>query len=150
MEKYINTIIQYEENIFYLKLCLNNIKKINNLSINRELFQKKIKDDLIFIQKCIEILYQHLMQNDKLITKNEQLHSLHNLMLLYIEEVEILIKRQFIKKSHFEDITFLNKKNIETISQILNSINSDINKEDLTTNEELNILLMDDNTGDEE
>ena len=150
MDKYTNTIIQYEENIFYLKLCLNTIKKSNSISINRELFQQKIKDDLIFIQKCIEILYEHLTNNHKLITKNEQLHSIHSLMQMYNTETELLVAKHLLNKAEFIDILLQNRNYIEKISYTLSKIEMDDNREDLTTNEELNILFMDEGSDNDE
>lgn len=150
MEKFINSIIQYEENIFYLKLLLNNIKKVHLVNINRELFQTKIKDDLIFINKTSGILFEHLLSNKKLITKDEQLHSIHGLKDLFIQEITNLINNDFIKKDDFIDIILSNKKDLTKIEEILDKINRELNKEDLTTNEELNILFMEDTIIEEE
>ncbi|MGL1892139.1 MAG: hypothetical protein OCD02_10970 [Spirochaetaceae bacterium] len=144
MENITNTLIQYEENIFYLKLSLNNIKKAQLLNINRELFQNKIKQDLAFIQKCTNVLYEHLQKNSKFITMNEQLHSIQSLKKLFNREVNSLIKSGFIKKSDFIEQLEINNFDIEKISDKISEIADDVNKEDLTTNEELNILLMDD------
>lgn len=150
MEKFINNMIQYEENIFYLKLSLNNIKKAHLLNINRELFQKKIKDDLIFIHKTSQVLLEHLLENQKLITKDEHLHSIHNLKDLYIIEINSLIKNKFIKRNDFSDIIETNRMDMNKIEEILEKINKELNKEDLTTNEELNILFMEDNMDEKE
>lgn len=150
MEKFINKIIQYEENIFYLKLQLNNIKRSHLLNINRELFHKKIKDDLIFIDKTVQILYHHLLKNDKLITKDEQLHSIMNLKTLFLKECNTLISSSSIKESDFIVLMDTNKKDIDYINEILSVFVSELNREDLTTNEELNILFMEDTLENEE
>lgn len=150
MEKIINSIIQYEENIFYLKLLLNNIKKAHLLNINRELFQTKIKSDLIFINKTSAILFEHLLANQKLITKDEQLHSIHGLKDLFIKEINNLINNNFIRQQDFTEIIQTNKSDLNKIEEILDKINRELNNEDLTTNEELNILFMEDNSDDKE
>lgn len=149
MEKLINNIIHYEENIFYLKLYLNNIRKIESLNINGELFQKKIKDDLIFIDKTGKILMEHLFSNDKLLKKNDHFHSLSTLKKVFITEIETLISKNFVKSGDFSEIVKQNLKDIEVIDNLLDQLNKD-SSEDLTTNEELNILFMDDNKDDEE
>ncbi|QEN06112.1 hypothetical protein EW093_15935 [Thiospirochaeta perfilievii] len=144
MEKLTNSLIRYEENIFYLKLTINNITKARFLNINMELFQKKLKDDLIFIYKTSNILFEHLLTNKKLITKDEQLHSMLGLKNLFIDEIKELSKRDFIKQEDFSEIIQTNKEDINKIERVLDEIYKEINKEDLTTNEELNILFMED------
>ena len=143
MENLKNEIIQYEENLFYLKLLLNNIAQTDKLNINTELFHLKIKEDLIFIDKTAKILYDHLLKNSKLLTKNEHLHSIMELKQLYNNLCLLLINKSIIKESDFFDSIDNNNSDIETINEILFKVNSEKIREDLTTNEELNILFMD-------
>lgn len=150
MENFINKIIQYEENIFYLKMMLNNIKKSHYLNINNELFNLKIKNDLLFIDKTNKILFEHLVKNDKLITKDEHLHSILELKRQFLSECTTLIKKGLIRDEDFSLLMLNNKKDIEIISGLLFSTQKDLNREDLTTNEELNILFMDENLQEKE
>lgn len=149
MENITNKLIQYEENIFYLKLTLNNIKKARLLNINRELFQNKIKEDLNFIFKCSTVLYDHLQKNSKILILNEQLHSIQGLKCLFNSEVNSLIKLGFLKESDFSEQVELNCRDISNISDRILELNGDSNNEDITTNEELNILLMEEDKIDE-
>lgn len=150
MEKFTNTNIQYEENIFYLKLTLNNIKKAPLLNVNRELFQKKIKDELLFIKKCCKVLFEKLIKNSKLITRDKLLHDILNLKNLYIETIRELDSRNYIKISEFSDYLDQYQKDIKYINSLLLDQDQIESKEDLTTNEELNILFMDNSNKDEE
>ncbi|OQY40557.1 MAG: hypothetical protein B6229_01440 [Spirochaetaceae bacterium 4572_7] len=148
MEKYNNSSIQYEDNIFYLKISLINLKKASLLSINRELFQKKVKEDLLFIEKCSEILYEKLLQNNKLITRNKLLHDILTLKSLFNLTTATLISANFIKKIEFQDILNSNSSDISYISGLLDKEFDSEYKEDLITNEELNILFTDDSDKD--
>lgn len=150
MEKFVNTNIQYEENIFYLKLALNSIKKAPLLNINKELFQKKIKDDLLFIKKCTKILYDKLLGNTKLITRDKLLHDILNLKDLYVQILNDLNKAGYIKINDFQESLNKNKEDINYINSILINHTQNDHKEDLTTNEELNILLMENDDKEDE
>lgn len=150
MEKFINTNIQYEENIFYLKLILNNLKKAALLNLNKELFKKKIKEDLMFIKKCSNILYDRLLKNSKLITRDKLLHDILNLKNLYIETIYELDNKDLISKSDFTDDIGIFESDISHINSLLADQSKNDLKEDLTTNEELNILFMDNSFKDEE
>jgi len=141
METITNNIIHYEEDIFYLKLFLNNLSKANLLNINHELFNSKIKQDIEFIHKSAKIIYEHLLQNNKLITKHEQLHSILTLKVLFINEIKLLNNKQYININDFLTIVEDNNKDISNIEKILSNLHDNNNKEDLTTNEELNILM---------
>lgn len=147
MEILENRIIHYEENIFYLKLQLNDIKKIENLTLNLELFRKKIEADMTFIFETSQKLYENLLQNDKLIIKNEQIHSILTLKCLYNQTCNVLINKGVLKES---DITSYLDQNINDIN-VINStyLDSEVNNEDITTNEELNILFMDEDSDEE-
>lgn len=147
MEFLENRIIQYEENIFYLKLLLNNIKKIEKINLNIELFNKKIKEDMSFIYDTAQGLYNNLLKNDKLIIKNEQIHSILTLKCLYNQTCDLLVKKGFLNKSDVEDLIIQNKKDIDVINN--SYLDSEHNKEDITTNEELNILFMDEGSDEE-
>lgn len=150
MENFINKIIQYEENIFYLKILLNNIKKSHVLNINTELFHLKIKNDMIFIDKTTQILFEHLQKSDKLITKDEQMHSILELKQLYLKECSNLIANGLLREEDFSNSISNNRKDIDIINDVLFKLERNLNKEDLTTNEELNILFMDDSFNDKE
>ena len=142
MENLINKIIHYEENIFYLKILVNNIKKSLIININTELFHLKIKEDLLFIDKTTKILFEHLLKNKKLLSKDEHLHSIMELKKIYVNQCIALIEKNFIKESDFIDSISNNNKDIETINELLFKLEQDLTREDLTTNEELNFLFM--------
>lgn len=149
MEKINNSNIQYDENIFYLKHMLNSIEVGINTNTNKELFQKKIKDDLLFIYKCKNILLDKLLKNDRLITRNILLQNICTLIDKYNSVKKNSIEKGIVKSESFNEIDSKNKKDCETIEDILLKAGESYYKEDLTTNKELNILLMDTDTKDE-
>lgn len=147
MEILENRIIHYEDNIFYLKLLLNNLKKIEKLNVNLELFQSKLKDDMSYIYTTCQMLYSSLLKNDKLIIKNEQIHSILTLKCLYNQISKMLISKNLINENDLIEYIDQNNKDITTINN--KYLDTEENKEDITTNEELNILFMDDDIKEE-
>lgn len=149
MEKIINTNIQYDENIFYLKQILNSIEKGTNSNINRELFHKKIREDFLFVDKCKNILLEKLIKNDKLISRIPLLQSISTLIDKFGVVTTQVIEKKILKGDIFSDIIKKNREDSAKIEEILFSAQNNNIKEDLTTNKELNILLMDNNFKDE-
>ncbi len=143
MEKFINSNIQYDENIFYLKQILNSIERGVNNNINRGLFQKKIKDDLIFINKCKNLLLDKLLKNDKLISRDSLLQKINTLINKYADISDKIFELEILKKADFLPIIEKNVADHKIINEIISKADSDSFKEDLTTNQELSILLMD-------
>lgn len=149
MEKFNKHSIQYEDNIFYLKTSLSNLKKASLLNINKELFHKRIKEELLFIEKCSNILYENLLNNKKLIIRNKLLHDILTLKSLFNLTITTLINADLIKSIEFQETLKSNSSDISYIDSLLDKgLNSEY-KEDLTTNEELNILFTDDSNKDE-
>lgn len=149
MEKIINSNIQYDENIFYLKQMLNALEIGINANINKELFQKKIKDDLFFINKCKNILLEKLLKNERLISRNVLLQNIITLIDRYSSIKKLSIKKGILKLEIFNEIDTKNINDCNIIEDILLKAGESNYKEDLTTNKELNILLMDTDCKDE-
>lgn len=141
MENY-NKIINYEENIFFLKLCLTNLSRVRTINLNEELFKGKIKQDMIFIFKTIQVLKSHLIKNEKLITKDDQIHSLIKLQILYNKTCNDLLIQNILQDSEFLNYIQKNKDDSSYLNDLISTNNQLNSKEDITTNEELNILFM--------
>ncbi|MBN2618584.1 MAG: hypothetical protein JXR64_09780 [Spirochaetales bacterium] len=97
---------------------------------------------MIFIFKTIQVLKSHLIKNEKLITKDDQIHSLIKLQILYNKTCNDLLIQNILQDSEFLNYIQKNKDDSSYLNDLISTNNQLNSKEDITTNEELNILFM--------
>jgi hypothetical protein len=73
MNKYINI----EDNIFVLNTRIRMIRDLLILDTDPDLFLDKTMTDIEFIDTVLEVLLKNLIENTRLIQRNEQFYNLH-------------------------------------------------------------------------
>lgn len=74
-----NKRINFEDNIFMLNARLRLVQDQLNLDTDPVLFLQKALDDVIFIDYALGILLEQLLQNERLLERDEQLENLSEL-----------------------------------------------------------------------
>jgi hypothetical protein len=74
-----NKRINFEDNIFMLNARLRLVQDQMYLDTDPVLFLQKTLDDMIFIDYALGILLEQLLQNERLLERDEQLENLSDL-----------------------------------------------------------------------
>ncbi|MDR1428865.1 MAG: hypothetical protein LBI85_01125 [Spirochaetaceae bacterium] len=73
-----NKRINFEDNIFILKVRLRMLEDLVRLDADPEIYLGKTLDDLAFIDASLSSLLDALLKNGKLIEREEQFHNLED------------------------------------------------------------------------
>jgi len=68
--------INFEDNIFILNIRIRMVRDVLLLNSDPDLFLDKTIDDLDFTGRTLDLLLKHLVENRRLIERDEQLHNL--------------------------------------------------------------------------
>jgi predicted transcriptional regulator len=75
----------FEDNIFLLSIRLRMLRDMLLLDADPELFLEMTLDDIDFIDRTLTILLKNLMENKRLIERDEQLYNLSNTEHQFVE-----------------------------------------------------------------
>ncbi|MDR1655607.1 MAG: hypothetical protein LBR96_06370 [Treponema sp.] len=80
-----NKRINFEDNIFMLNARLRLVQDQLHLDTDPVLFLQKTLDDVIFIDYALDILLEQLLQNERLLERDEQLENLSDLEWQFLQ-----------------------------------------------------------------
>jgi hypothetical protein len=80
-----NKHINLEDNIFLINTRIRMIRDLLILDTDPDLFLEKTMDDLDFIDNTMAVLMENLIQNKRLIDRDEQFHILSETEQLFFE-----------------------------------------------------------------
>lgn len=141
--------INYEDNIFFLKLILKQITSAFKLSIDTELFRDKVVEDLFFLDRTINGIFSSLKMNSLIIDRLDHLKDLQKLNKDFVQLLEDTLNihspfahylsdlfedLQNIKENHQQDI-------VEIKEIITGSRFSSVEEDQMVSAEEFKILL---------
>jgi hypothetical protein len=118
-----NKRINFEDNIFILEQRIRMIRDVLALDPDPDLFLDKTMDDLCFIDSTLGILLGNLIENTRLLEREEGFDSFYDLESLFGRVLsELLTGTQGISAKTFpairDKITFLRNGNAERIRLI--------------------------------
>jgi hypothetical protein len=146
-----NKHIYFEDNIFVLNIRLRMIRDLLVLDTEPELFLEKTLDDVEFINTALGILLGSLIDNERLIERDEQLHNLHETERQFAAVLsELEFGRGNISGAHFpvicKKITQLRENTLQrrkTIEEVMRTASKTPADSMVVSADELNELLKD-------
>lgn len=149
--------INYEDNLFFLTLQLKNLRESFHLSMDADFFMDKIIEDLKFLDATLGRIYSTLKENTSLIKRSEYLHALSKVKSAYSDLLNDLRSGKLAFGAeltahfeHFADRQALHDRDVTEIRRQIREANQQTeDREDVITNQELEILLKPDEPEEE-
>lgn len=149
--------IHYEDNLFFLTLQLKNLRESLHLSMDADFFLDKVAEDLNFIDATLGRIYSTLKENTSLIKRAEYLHTLSKVKTTYSDMLNDIRSGKFAfsaeMEGHFAKLAerqAVHDRDVVEIRKLLRELTKETeDKEDVITNQELEILLKPDEPEEE-
>jgi hypothetical protein len=139
--------IHYEEDLFFLNLQMKWLREGLRLQIDAEYFQDKILADLRFVGTTLDKILGTLRENPNLIRRAEYLYNLVKVEGAFLELLTEVVqgtgdihealapyRNELVQRRDRHD------SEIQEIRTLLRIVSQDDEREDVITNDELNLL----------
>ena len=144
-----NKLINYEDDIFYIKLLFKNLEDSSKLKIDVEIFKKKIIQDIQFLDQVTEYILNNLKQTSLTIKLETYFRNLKKILESFIRYLKDIIRRKSPRYKYFKDqsdkiklVFEKSKNNLNEIKALLASTNPEQkDAENIISQEEFRILL---------
>lgn len=143
--------IHYEEDLFFLNLQMKWLREGLRLQIDSEYFQDKILADLRFVGTTLDRILGTLRENANLIRRAEYLYNLVKVEGVFLELLTEVIqgagdihealapyRNELVQRRDRHD------SDIQEVRSLLRIVSQDDEREDVITNDELNLLTRPD------
>jgi len=143
-----NKRVNFEDNIFILLLRIRMIRDIITLDADPELFLEKILDDISFTDQSLKILLDYLLENSRLIERDELLDHFSEVEGQYEQVIQDLLNHEGILSireipSLRDKLTALRNASLERrkTAENLGSLESNTSGSPIVSSDELTELL---------
>jgi hypothetical protein len=144
--------INYEDNIFYLKLLLKQLQSGLKLSIDGELYAEKIAAEIFFLDKTVSEILRSLETNMLLRDRLELLKDLEGFLLRFVELLdEVLTAETGLAvelEGHHPDFQQMKERRLEDTRTIRETIDGsqsgEAEADQIVSEEEFKFLLSPD------
>lgn len=82
--------IHYGDDLFYINLIIKTLRSGLALEIDGEFFSERFAEDCFFVERVLQRLYDFLVDNPKLINRQEQLRSFYLTLRDFIDLLDEL------------------------------------------------------------
>lgn len=140
--------IHYEDDFFFLNLQMRLLREGFQLQVDADYFLDKILEDIRFLDSSLGRLLATLKENSKLIRRADYFHNLVKTETVFTELLSDLVGNQFSFCEHLvpyhDELRArleAHNNNVAEIRDLLKVLTAeDAEKEDVITQEELNLL----------
>jgi len=147
--------INYEDNIFYLKLMLKQLQSGLKLSIDSALYAEKIAADIAFLDKTVGGILHSLETNLMLLDRLELLKDLEGFARLFVQFLDEVLTNESGLLSEmadhvhaFQQIKERRLEDTRRIREIINGSGSgEVEADQIVSEEEFKFLLSQDEEG---
>ena len=96
--------VNYEDNIFFLKMLLKQLTAVFRLNLDAEIFEDKIIEDILFLDRTLDNLYDSLNGRTLMIDRLEYLKDLQKISGQFACLLEDILKKEQPFAARLENI----------------------------------------------
>ena len=131
------TRVNYDDNLFYLMTLTRALRSGLQLEIDPEYFRDKIVEDIFFIDRTLELVYEALRTNTYLINRRDHLRGLMRAKRGFADMIDEILDRGAAFAEHLEGfrakLTGARERHVADIADIRASMESSPNEDDQQT-----------------
>lgn len=128
------TRVNYDDNLFYLGSLIRTLSSGLKLELDRDYFQDKIVEDVFFVDRTLEQVYETLRVNTYLINRKDHLHELMRTKRAFADLLNEVLEEQAPVAEVFQPflakLTGARERHVHDIADIQKTMESEGTGED--------------------
>lgn len=149
------TRVNYDDNLFFVMTLTRALKSGLQLEIDPDYFRDKVVEDIFFIDRTLEQIYEALRTNTYLINRRDHLRELMRAKRNFADTLDAILESQMTFSEHLEPfrakIAGAREQHVRDISDIQKSMESreaETDQQTIVSQDEYRFLFQSDEEAD--
>ncbi|MFP4114787.1 MAG: hypothetical protein ACOCZB_03840 [Spirochaetota bacterium] len=149
------TRVNYDDNLFYVMTMTRALRSGLHLEIDPDYFRDKMVEDIFFLDRVLEQIYEALRTNAYLINRRDHLRELMRAKRTFADMLDEILESRLAFSHHLEPfrakLSGAREQHVRDLSDIQNSMETDVTTDDqqsIVGQDEYRFLFQNDDESD--